>query len=62
MTMSDNMIPNGTYRARATDAQLGETSTGKEQVAIGFELLQPGFEGQFIPYYGTSGRRRSSTP
>lgn len=51
----ENILPNGTYRARATDAQLGETSNKKEQVAIGFELLQPGFEGQFIPYYGTFG-------
>lgn len=50
--MSDNLIPEGTYRGRATDAQLGTTSTGKEQVAIGFQLLTPGYEGQHLPYYG----------
>lgn len=51
--MSTNeLIPAGTYRARATEAQLGTTDTGKEQVAISFQLLTPGFEGQHLPYYG----------
>lgn len=50
--MSDDIIPAGTYRGRATEAQLGTTSTGKEQVAISFQLLTPGYEGQHLPYYG----------
>lgn len=50
--MSNELIPAGTYRARATEAQLGTTDTGKEQVAISFQLLTPGFEGQHLPYYG----------
>lgn len=50
--MSHEIIPAGTYRARAIEAQLGTTNTGKEQVAISFQLLTPGFEGQHLPYYG----------
>jgi hypothetical protein len=55
--MSTDLIPEGTYRARGVSAQLGFTSTGKEQVAIGFTILTPGFEGQHLPYYGTFGEK-----
>lgn len=45
-------IPNGTYRARGTQGMLGETSTGKEQVAVEFELLEEGFVGTRIAWFG----------
>lgn len=44
------LIEAGTYRARATEGALGETQTGKEQVAVRFSLLD--FEPQTITWYG----------
>jgi hypothetical protein len=44
------MLDAGIYRARAIEAALGETDTGKEQVAVRFELLD--VEGQQITWYG----------
>lgn len=55
--MTTELIPAGTYRARATEAQLGETSKGAEQVAIGFQVLTPGFESYRLAYYGTFGEK-----
>ena len=43
------IIEAGTYRARSVEGALGETSTGKEQVAVVFELLDVG---QKITWYG----------
>lgn len=43
-------ITPGRHRARAVKAELGFTQTGKEQVAITFDLLD--LPGQRIPYYG----------
>lgn len=43
------IIEAGTYRARAVEGALGETSTGKEQVAVVFELLDVQ---QRITWYG----------
>jgi hypothetical protein len=40
----------GQHRARAVKAELGFTQTGKEQIAITFELLD--LPGQRITYYG----------
>ena len=40
----------GTYRARALEGALGETSGGKEQVAVRFTLLD--FSPQTITWYG----------
>lgn len=40
----------GKYRAQAIEAALGETDTGKEQVAVRFRLLD--IEGQEITWYG----------
>ena len=44
------MIAKGTYRAIPVDATLGKTGTGKEQVAIMFELADE--SEQRIPWYG----------
>jgi hypothetical protein len=48
-----NLIPQGKYRAQAIEAGLGETDTGKEQVAVRFKLLDP-VEGcpDSITWYG----------
>lgn len=40
----------GTYRAKAVEAALGETKSGKEQVAVKFQLLDA--EGLSIVWYG----------
>ena len=44
------MIAKGTYRARALDAALGITSTGKEQIGILFELADE--SAQRIMWFG----------
>ena len=56
--MSNNeILPEGTYRAKGIEAQLGFTNGGKEQVAISFQLLTPGFENERAAYYGTFGEK-----
>ncbi len=47
--MSDEMIPKGTYRARAESWDLGFTSSGKEQVGVVCHLIDIG---QRIAWYG----------
>jgi hypothetical protein len=44
------MLDAGTYRAKAIEAALGETDTGKEQIAVRFSLLD--CENQEITWYG----------
>jgi hypothetical protein len=44
------MLDAGTYRAKAAEAALGETETGKEQIAVRFDLLD--LEGQSITWFG----------
>jgi len=47
------MIPKGTYRARATEAEFGFTNTGTEQVAVLFEVVEDGeFQGERITWFG----------
>lgn len=47
------MISPGRYKARATDAQLGFTEGGKEQVAVAFEIVSDGDHcGETITWYG----------
>lgn len=46
------MLENGKYRGRATNWALGTTSTGKEQVAVAFSLLDDHVTGQSITWYG----------
>lgn len=45
-------LNDGKYKAKAAEWGLGETSTGKEQIAITFDLLDPDFAGQRITYFG----------
>lgn len=51
------MLEDGTYRARALEAEVGETSTGKEQVIVRFELLDPPHTNRKITYYGVMTER-----
>jgi hypothetical protein len=44
------LLNEGDYRAKAIEAQLGTTSTGKEQIAVRFALLD--FPNQTITWYG----------
>jgi hypothetical protein len=47
-------ISPGYYRARATQAVLGRSSSGYEQAVVTFQLTEPGeFEGALIAYYGS---------
>ena len=46
------IIEAGTYRARAVEGALGETKTGKEQIAVRFALLDPGLPQSNITWYG----------
>lgn len=45
-------LNNGKYRARATEWDLAEAGTGSPQVAVGFELLDDGYVGRRITWYG----------
>lgn len=56
--MSDNekeLMPEGRYQARAHSWDFGETNGGAPQIAVSFKLLEPGFEGQFLGWYGGFG-------
>ena len=46
------MISLGKHKARAIEAALGLTSTGKEQVAVAFEIIDGPHTGETINYYG----------
>lgn len=46
------MIPEGIYRAKTLTAALGETKSGKEQMAIDFGLVDGPSAGQRITWYG----------
>jgi len=45
------MFP-GKYTARATDVALGMTETGKEQIAVSFEVVDGDQAGEEITWYG----------
>ncbi len=46
------MLNPGTYTAKPIQAVLAKTSTGKEQVAVEFELIEEDVRGQRITWYG----------
>ena len=46
-------IPNGVYKAQTKDRQLTQTSKGLPQAAIEFELLEPGWPGKRMTYFGS---------
>ena len=51
--MPHKLLPPGDYRAVAVDGVLGETSTGKEQIVVTFEIVQPEeYAGRRINWYG----------
>src|ERR1700736_383965 len=45
-------FPKGYYRGRATGAVLDHTKEGKPCIVVDFEVLEEGYEGQHIPWYG----------
>lgn len=46
------MLAQGTYKARGVDGALGMTGTGKEQVAIGLEILEGESKGAYVTWHG----------
>lgn len=49
-------IPAGRYLARCTgpdDVQFGYASSGNEQILLRFELLNEGFQGQYVQWFGS---------
>jgi hypothetical protein len=46
------MLAEGVYRGRAKSWDLGETSTGKEQVAVEFQFTSDGFTTERRTWYG----------
>jgi hypothetical protein len=50
-----HLLPKGRYRARALEYAFGMTTTGREQIAVVFEILDEQFAGQRITWYGFFG-------
>ena len=46
------LVPIGTYRARAVEAELCSLSQGTEHVHVLFEVVEGEYEGQFLPWFG----------
>ncbi len=46
------MLPEGKYIAQPTEAALGYTNGGKEQVAVGFEIVEGPHAGHQMTWYG----------
>lgn len=51
------MIQAGTFKARAVEAALGFASTGSEQIAVDFVLLEGDDQGKHICWYSTFGEK-----
>ncbi len=47
-----DLLPKGTYAARAVEAALGKTRKGGEQVAVLFEIVDGDAAGRRITWYG----------
>lgn len=45
-------IPAGKYRARVKTADFGFTSNGSEQVQVIFDILDPDYDGETVPWWG----------
>jgi hypothetical protein len=51
---NENLIDEGRYLAKVTEAVLAKASNGNWQVAVGFEILSPeGAAGRLITWYGS---------
>lgn len=50
--MDSNKLPDGRYKARALDMQLGLTAANKEQVGVEFEITDPDHAGIRLTWYG----------
>ena len=46
------MMQPGRYKARAFDAELTQTRTGKEQIAVHFRISEGAHQGEMIAWYG----------
>jgi hypothetical protein len=56
MSEHNDRIPAGRYLGRCTgaaDAQFGYSKNGNEQIALSFELLNEGFEGERVTWFGS---------
>lgn len=47
------MLPIGTFKARATQAVLGSTKRGDEQVVVQFNVTEEAFAGERITWFGS---------
>lgn len=54
----DQLLPEGRYRAKATEGALGESSNGNPQVAVCCELLDAEYAGREITWFGSFSKNK----